>query len=271
MKRSKKSLYSEMILLYHIDSESDTGQKLNTLCQEMNIPVKYLTEKDLESGVGQLAEMSILQDPQTTENPETPSLPTMILRGFASKRIDELFSKMREKGDYVEYFIPDVAAQAYIVQKDQPYVKHKWTVWEESVSGSNGYLVFLCGDAPMIQIDTGTCNGKSIVVVKESYGNAFVPFLIPHYEHIYVVDERYFQTSLAEFIQQNGVNDLLFLNNAFSAMTGYHANNLKKLMYQVYVPPEQTEEESQAQNSRAEEPKWQGVQEDDIGNEDDDE
>lgn len=98
MKRSKKSLYSEMILLYHIDSESDTGQKLNTLCQEMNIPVKYLTEKDLESGVGQLAEMSILQEPQTTENPETPSLPTMILRGFASKRIDELFSKMREKG-----------------------------------------------------------------------------------------------------------------------------------------------------------------------------
>lgn len=180
-------------------------------------------------------------------------------------------SKMREKGDYVEYFIPDVATQAYIVQKDQPYVKHKWTVWAESVSGSNGYLVFLCGDAPMIQIDTGTRNGKSIVVVKESYGNAFVPFLIPHYEHIYVVDERYFQTSLVEFIQQNGVNDLLFLNNAFSAMTGYHANNLKKLMYQVYVPPEQTEEESQAQNSRAEEPKWQGVQEDDIGNEDDDE
>ena len=85
------------------------------------------------------------------------------------------------------------------------------------------------------------------------------------------MDERYFQTSLVEFIQQNGVNDLLFLNNAFSAMTGYHANNLKKLMYQVYVPPEQKEEESQAQNSRAEEPKWQGVQEDDIGNEDDDE
>ncbi len=100
-------------------------------------------------------------------------------------------------------------------------------VWAESVSGSNSYLVFLCGDAPMIQIDTGTRNGKSIVVVKESYGNAFVPFLIPHYEHIYVVDERYFQTSLVDFIQKNNVDDLVVLNNAFSAMTGYHANNLK--------------------------------------------
>lgn len=52
-----------------------------------------------------------------------------------------------------------------------------------------------------------------------------------------MVDERYFQTSLVDLIEKNGVDDLLFLNNAFSAMTGYHANNLKKLMYQVYVPP----------------------------------
>ena len=134
------------------------------------------------------------------------------------------------------------------------------------MSGSNGYLVFLCGDAPMIQIDTGTAMGKSIAVVKESYGNAFVPFLIPHYEHIYVVDERYFQTSLVDLIEKNGVDDLLFLNNAFSAMTGYHANNLKKLMYQVYVPPAKVpeEEESQAQSSEEQEdPKWKGIQDDD--------
>lgn len=201
--------------------------------------------------------------------------PLDIESDYTVKRIDNFLgslyrqtqdSKMKEKGDFVEYFIPDVSAQAYIVQKDQPYSKSKWMVWAESVSGSNGYLVFLCGDAPMIQIDTGTRNGKSIAVVKESYGNAFVPFLIPHYEHIYVVDERYFQTSLVDLIEKNGVDDLLFLNNAFSAMTGYHANNLKKLMYQVYVPPVEVpeEEESQAQSSEEQEdPKWKGIQDDD--------
>lgn len=98
MKRSKKSLYSEMVLLYHIEEQGEQGQKLIDLCREMNIPVKFLTEEDLDSNVGQLAEMSILQEPQTTENPESPTLPAMILRGFTSKRIDELFSKMRERG-----------------------------------------------------------------------------------------------------------------------------------------------------------------------------
>ncbi len=121
----------------------------------------------------------------------------------------------------------------------------------------------------MIQIDTGVHNGKSIVIVKESYGNAFAPFLIPHYEHIYVVDERHFQTSLVEFIQNNGVNDLLFLNNAFSAMTAYHVHNLQKLMYQVYVPPVEEPEESQPENSSEEdEPKWRGVR---TGEDDEDE
>ena len=98
MKRSKKSLYSEMVLLYQISESSEQGQKISTLCQEMNIPVKYLTEEDLDSNVGKLAEMSTLQETQTTENQEIPSLPAMILRGFTSKRIDELFSKMKESG-----------------------------------------------------------------------------------------------------------------------------------------------------------------------------
>ena len=185
-------------------------------------------------------------------------------------------SQMREKGDYVEYFIPDTEASASIVLQDQPYTKSKWMVWEEGVSGGNGYLVFLCGDAPMIQIDTGNHNGKSIVVVKESYGNAFVPFLIPHYEHIYVVDERYFQTSLVSLIRENQVDDLLFLNNAFSAMTAYHANNLKKIMYQVYTPPVQQPQESQVEQSsqaqeEQEDPKWQGIQDEDADQDDEDE
>lgn len=98
MKRSKKSLYSEMVLLYHIEEQGEQGQKLIDLCREMNIPVKFLTEKDLDSNVGRLAEMSILQESQIAENPESPTLPAMILRGFTSKRIDELFSKMRERG-----------------------------------------------------------------------------------------------------------------------------------------------------------------------------
>ena len=79
------------------------------------------------------------------------------------------------------------------------------------------------------------------MIFKESYGNAFVPFLLSHFEEIYVVDQRYFQTSLVELMEENGVTDLLFLNNVFAANTAYHIDRIDSLKHQVWIPP-QTEE-----------------------------
>lgn len=173
-------------------------------------------------------------------------------------------SQMREKGDFVEYFIPETQATATIRYKNSPYYDSPWVVWEESVKGGNGYLVFLCGDAPMIHINTENKNGKSIVVVKESFGNAFAPFLIPHYEDIYVVDERYFQTSLLELIREEDVDDLLFLNNAFSAMTYYHANNLAIIMDQAYTPVITKEPEDEDEDEEGSDEKWVGIIDEDA-------
>lgn len=68
---------------------------------------------------------------------------------------------MKEKAILWSTLFRMFLAQAYIVQKTSR-IQSKWMVWAESVSGSNGYLVFLCGDAPMIQIDTGPAMGKAL-------------------------------------------------------------------------------------------------------------
>ena len=56
-------------------------------------------------------------------------------------------------------------------------------------------------------------DGSCCVVVKESFGNAFVPFLAPHYENVYVIDYRYWNGDLATFVQGRRAKDVLFLNN----------------------------------------------------------
>ena len=53
------------------------------------------------------------------------------------------------------------------------------------------------------------------MVVKDSFGNMLVPFLVPHYEEIYVVDPRFYNKSLTgknieEFVRDNGINEVLF-------------------------------------------------------------
>lgn len=98
-------------------------------------------------------------------------------------------------------------------------------------NANNGlYAVFLGGDFPWGEIETGQQNGKKIAVIKDSYGNALIPFLIPHYETVYYIDPRYFSGSLTDFVEEHGVTDVLFLNSSTAARTTGMAQLINGLM-----------------------------------------
>ncbi len=55
---------------------------------------------------------------------------------------------------------------------------------------------------------------KKILVIKDSYGNAFIPFLLPHYSDILVADPRYFTNNIYDAIQDNKIDEVLIINYA---------------------------------------------------------
>jgi len=82
---------------------------------------------------------------------------------------------------------------------------------------SNKYLTFISsGGGTWSVIKTDVHNGKRIMVIKDSFGNALVPFLLPHYEEIYVVDARFYSIkatgkTIVEFAHDKGIDELLFV------------------------------------------------------------
>ena len=87
-----------------------------------------------------------------------------------------------------------------------------------TASQSSKYLTFLKGDRPLEFIrNPAVTDGSACILVKESYGNAFAPFLVPHYGTLYVVDYRYFsridQRGLVQLCAETGAGDVIFLNN----------------------------------------------------------
>jgi len=105
----------------------------------------------------------------------------------------------------------------------QPFTKNEYHVYYSSaikmkvIDMSHAdkkvkYRVFLSGDRPLGIIKTDVGNGKKILVIKDSYGNAMVPFLLPHYEEIYVVDPRQYENNIFSLIRNNGIQEVLFLN-----------------------------------------------------------
>lgn len=85
---------------------------------------------------------------------------------------------------------------------------------ESNAPASLKYGTFICGDNPLSTITNGSkTEGETCLVVKESFGNAFVPFLVYHYKTIYVIDYRHYSGSLNSFLSANPVDDIIFVNN----------------------------------------------------------
>lgn len=81
------------------------------------------------------------------------------------------------------------------------------------LQGRDPYEVFTGGNHTQIKIRTNIDTRRKLLVVKDSYANAMLPFLVNDFSEITVVDLRYFTGSLQDVIQNNELTDVLFLNN----------------------------------------------------------
>lgn len=93
------------------------------------------------------------------------------------------------------------------------------------------YIVILGGDQYVIKITNQVHNGRKLLVMKDSYGNATIPFYTSSFEEIYVADIRYLERNLVSMIEGLGVTDVLFNVSSFSVV-GENGKNIQKLIDQ---------------------------------------
>ena len=137
-------------------------------------------------------------------------------------------SILKNNPDSVRYYLFPDSVSFYIGASTIGYWA-KSHMYAEQVSGANSYSVFLQGDLPICKMETQHKNGRKIALVKESYGNAFAPFLTNNYEKVIVVDQRSYKGDFVAMLKAEGINELLFINNIFAAHTQFHIDDIKRL------------------------------------------
>jgi hypothetical protein len=100
----------------------------------------------------------------------------------------------------------------------------------KEIPGSNKYLAFSGGDMPYIHITTEANTGRRLIIFKESYANAFIPFLTENYDEICVVDFRYFTGSVDNLIKKNNIKEALFLNYVSAAGSSRQVDLLESML-----------------------------------------
>lgn len=153
------------------------------------------------------------------------------------------YDKLREAPEDFVYYIPQgveytTSQVEYQLDKKRRNVvgqteKDSVQFFRSYKDGSgSAYLTFFGGDPFITHVKTSTDNGRRLMVVKDSFGNAIPGYLFFSFEEIFIVDARYFKPNMRQFVTGNNITDILFCNNLGHALNPSISAKLMKYLDQ---------------------------------------
>ena len=131
------------------------------------------------------------------------------------------------KLDYVYAYVASVSDVLEIKDNDDTLVLKSNVINRKSKT----YGAFMGGDHPyeVVTIEENDPN-KCAIVIKDSFGNAFVPYLVSNYGKIFVVDPRFADFDLMERISGYNIVDIIAVFAIFATPNDDVNNNIKNLI-----------------------------------------
>lgn len=129
--------------------------------------------------------------------------------------------------DDIDIYMPEGHKSSVVVDYLDNKKKTTSLYNTQNLSSENKYDVFLDGNHPIVEINTTTNTQRQLLLIKDSYANAFVPFLTDNYSKIVVIDPMYYKGDLSKLIDNGKFSDILFLYNA---NTFFSDTSLSKLL-----------------------------------------
>ena len=191
--------------LYQLAQEGLTVDLVNVLpaLQKIGASAYYKTDHHWTSR-GCYAALQVFM------NQKGIALPDYDQAGFktvSSNFYGTLYSKVLDasaKPDDVDY-LPAMQASVTLDGKAGELYK------QAALQQKDQYQFFLGGNCGLTELSSGCQNGKTILLIKDSFANCFAPLLTPHYETVLMVDLRYYGGSVKTLAAERQVDETLFL------------------------------------------------------------
>jgi len=105
--------------------------------------------------------------------------------------------------DTIELYASDDGVTVTRVENgtESPGLLYDW----DQLAEKDKYSLFLGGNQPLAVVKTGH-EGKKLLMVRDSYADSEVPFLLPFFSEIHLFDLRYVRGGLIDYIAENGID-----------------------------------------------------------------
>lgn len=118
------------------------------------------------------------------------------------------------KADCVELFHFSAEEEVHINMDDGEKEADSFYFKKEALKGFNRYNVFLSKNTFKIEVTTKAGNGKTLLLIKDSFANCFVPFLAGDYERIVMIDYRYGKVPIGSILSEyEDITDVMVMFN----------------------------------------------------------
>lgn len=185
----------------------DTAQVLQTHNSE---EIYYRTDHHWKT----LAAFYIYQEWAKVQGYDVPEITDYEIRTITNNFEGTIQSKLGIKTvtDTIELFLPKKET-AYTIYNENSKETSNSIYDYSKLDTKDKYAIYFGGNQPFIRINTKVNNDRKILVIKDSYANCFVPFMIGEFQEIDVIDIRYTNQKLSELIEVGEYTDLLVLYN----------------------------------------------------------
>jgi len=114
--------------------------------------------------------------------------------------------------DHVELFHSQNENGIQVNEDDGEVVSDSFYFTEAAAEGFNRYNVFFSKNTAKIQITTKAETDRSLLLVKDSFANCFVPFLAGDYDEILMIDCRYGKEKVRDLLAEHDeITDVLVM------------------------------------------------------------
>ncbi|MCD8048681.1 MAG: hypothetical protein LUG52_03610 [Clostridia bacterium] len=127
------------------------------------------------------------------------------------------------KGDDIEIWDKGLDVSVTISDAGAEEETYDTMFFKDHLDELDKYPVFLDGNHSVVKIENSAAKGGKLLILRDSYAHCLAPFLAENYSEIYLIDMRYYRSSVSQFAEENGVDSLLIVYGLDSMLTDNNA------------------------------------------------
>lgn len=133
-------------------------------------------------------------------------------KGTLSGKVGSAFMK-----DQIDIYVPKDNSE-YIMTNETTGKSSRSIYSMEALETKDQYTVFLSGNTGRISLEMDNDSDRHLLLIKDSYANSMIQFLIPYFRTIDIIDPRYYFEDVSKLLDSQLITDILFLYNSNTLM-----------------------------------------------------